>query len=112
MSIRLLPVVVVDRAEQAVSGESAQFGIAEVQRGLFPLGGSTVRLQRQIAFTNAADLLLTGRLISAQLYGVTSWDPWSLSAAVIALGVFAFLATSIPAARASAIDPMRALRTE
>ena len=51
--------------EIRVAGESAQLGIAEVQRGLFPLGGSTVRLQRQIAFTNAADLLLTGRLISA-----------------------------------------------
>jgi enoyl-CoA hydratase len=48
-----------------VAGESAQFGIAEVRRGLFPLGGSTVRLPRQIAYTNAADLLLTGRLISA-----------------------------------------------
>ena len=51
--------------EIRVAGESSQIGVAEVQRGLFPLGGSTVRLQRQIAFTNAADLLLTGRLISA-----------------------------------------------
>jgi enoyl-CoA hydratase len=48
-----------------VAGESAQLGIAEVRRGLFPLGGSTVRLQRQIPFTQAADLLLTGRLVSA-----------------------------------------------
>ena len=52
--------------EIRVAGESAQLGVAEVRRGLFPLGGSTVRLQRQIAFTNAADLLLTGRLIGAQ----------------------------------------------
>ncbi len=56
---------VLQATELRVAGESAQFGIAEVRRGLFPLGGSTVRLQRQIAFTNAADLLLTGRLISA-----------------------------------------------
>src|SRR5690606_39210158 len=42
-----------------------QFAIAEVRRGLFPLGGSTVRLQRQIPFTMAADLLLTGRMIGA-----------------------------------------------
>src|SRR4051794_19183619 len=56
---------ILQATEIRVAGESAQFGIAEVQRGLFPLGGSTVRLQRQIAFTNAADLLLTGRLISA-----------------------------------------------
>ncbi len=49
-----------------VAGESATFGVAEVRRGLFPLGGSTVRLRRQIGYTNAAELLLTGRTISAQ----------------------------------------------
>ena len=56
---------ILQATEIRVAGESAQLGIAEVRRGLFPLGGSTVRLQRQIGFTNAADLLLTGRLISA-----------------------------------------------
>lgn len=56
---------ILQATEIRVAGESAQLGIAEVRRGLFPIGGSTVRLQRQIAFTNAADLLLTGRLISA-----------------------------------------------
>ncbi len=48
-----------------VAGESATFGVAEVRRGLFPLGGSTVRLRRQIPFTIAAELLLTGRQMSA-----------------------------------------------
>jgi enoyl-CoA hydratase len=57
---------ILQATEIRVAGESSQLGIAEVQRGLFPLGGSTVRLQRQIGFTMAADLLLTGRLISAQ----------------------------------------------
>ncbi|CAN5636515.1 crotonase/enoyl-CoA hydratase family protein [soil metagenome] len=56
---------ILQATELRVAGESAQFGVAEVRRGLFPLGGSTVRLQRQIPFTVAADLLLTGRLISA-----------------------------------------------
>jgi enoyl-CoA hydratase/carnithine racemase len=49
-----------------VAGQSAQFGIAEVRRGLFPIGGSTVRLRRQIPYTRAAELLLTGRLIPAE----------------------------------------------
>ena len=57
---------ILQATEIRVAGESAKFGVAEVRRGLFPLGGSTVRLQRQIAFTNAADLLLTGRMITAQ----------------------------------------------
>ena len=39
--------------------------MAEVRRGLFPLGGSTVRLSRQIPYTVAADLLLTGRFVPA-----------------------------------------------
>ena len=49
-----------------VAAESAIFGVAEVKRGLFPLGGSTVRLRRQIPYTLAAELLLTGRQMSAQ----------------------------------------------
>src|SRR6202045_5525505 len=44
-----------------VAGESAKFGVFEARRGLFPLGGSTVRLRRQIPFTVAMDLLLTPR---------------------------------------------------
>ncbi len=48
-----------------IAGASAKFGVAEVKWGLFPLGGSTVRLRRQIPYTVAMDLLLTGRLIGA-----------------------------------------------
>jgi enoyl-CoA hydratase len=48
-----------------VAAESARFGISEARWGLFPLGGSAVRLPRQIPYTVAADLLLTGRHIGA-----------------------------------------------
>lgn len=48
-----------------VAGESAKFGVFEARRGLFPLGGSTVRLRRQIPFTVAMDLLLTARQVDA-----------------------------------------------
>ncbi|MGW5453352.1 crotonase/enoyl-CoA hydratase family protein [Nocardia sp. NPDC003979] len=48
-----------------VAGESAKFGVSEARWGLFPLGGSAVRLARQIPYTVAADLLLTGRHITA-----------------------------------------------
>jgi len=43
-----------------VAGESAMFGVTEVQRALFPLAGSTVRLRRQIPYAIAAEILLTG----------------------------------------------------
>ncbi|GLW19362.1 enoyl-CoA hydratase [Streptomyces sp. NBRC 13847] len=49
-----------------VAGESATFGLFEVRRGLFPLGGSTVRLARQIPHTHALEMLLTGRPYTAE----------------------------------------------
>ncbi|WP_062988516.1 crotonase/enoyl-CoA hydratase family protein [Nocardia anaemiae] len=48
-----------------VAAESAKFGVSEARWGLFPLGGSAVRLVRQIPYTVAADILLTGRHITA-----------------------------------------------
>jgi ABC-type antimicrobial peptide transport system permease subunit len=53
-----------------------------------------------------------GRLISSQLYGVSSWDPPALIVAAIALAISAFFAAIIPAGRAASISPMKALRTE
>jgi enoyl-CoA hydratase len=49
-----------------VAGRSAQFGLTEAKLGLFPLGGSTVRLQRQVPFTKAMEILLLGERFSAQ----------------------------------------------
>jgi enoyl-CoA hydratase len=48
-----------------VAGESARFGVSEARWSLFPLGGSAVRLVRQLPYTLAADILLTGRHIKA-----------------------------------------------
>ncbi len=53
-----------------------------------------------------------GRLIAAQLYGVSSWDPFALSVAACALAACALVATIIPATHAAAISPMDALRLE
>ena len=53
-----------------------------------------------------------GRLISAQLYGVSSWDPLALGVAAGALAICSFFAAIIPANRAASISPMNALRIE
>jgi predicted permease len=53
-----------------------------------------------------------GRLISSQLYGVSSWDPLALTVAACALAISAFFAAIIPAARAASISPTDALRAE
>jgi ABC-type antimicrobial peptide transport system permease subunit len=53
-----------------------------------------------------------GKLVSAQLYRVTFWDPMALGAAAGALGLAALVAALIPASRAAAISPMTALRSD
>lgn len=49
-----------------VAGESAMFGVTEVQRGLFPMAGSAVRLRRQIPYAVAAEMLLAGEDLPAK----------------------------------------------
>lgn len=49
-----------------VAGESARFGVTEVQRGLFPMAGSAVRLRRQIPYAIAAEMLLAGEDLPAR----------------------------------------------
>jgi enoyl-CoA hydratase len=48
-----------------VAGQSARFGVSEVRWGLYPGAGSAVRLRRQIPYTVAAEILLTGKHITA-----------------------------------------------
>jgi enoyl-CoA hydratase len=58
-----------------VAAEHATFGIGEPRRGLFPGGGSTTKLPRQIAFPWAMEILLTAEPISAQKayhYGIVN----------------------------------------
>jgi putative ABC transport system permease protein len=52
------------------------------------------------------------RLIASSLYGVKSWDPTVFIAVPFLLSLVALLATLIPAARASRLDPMKALRID
>ena len=53
-----------------------------------------------------------GRLISARLYGVPSWDPLALTVAAATLAFCAFIAAIVPATRAASISPVIALREE
>jgi enoyl-CoA hydratase/carnithine racemase len=48
-----------------IAAEDARFGLAEVKWSLFPMGGSTVRLPRQISYCSAMEILLTGEQITA-----------------------------------------------
>ena len=82
--------------------------------------GSVTRLVLRGAFVQVVIGLLIGipiaigcaRLIAAQLYQVKGWDPLVLAGSIVALGFCALLASIIPAQRAAAIDPAKALRAE
>ncbi|HEY1924271.1 MAG TPA: ABC transporter permease [Candidatus Acidoferrum sp.] len=82
--------------------------------------GKVLKLVLRAAFQRVAIGLLlglplavgAGRLISAQLYGVSSWDPAALGISAGALAVCSFFAAIIPANRAASIHPMNALRVE
>ncbi|WP_329425760.1 crotonase/enoyl-CoA hydratase family protein [Streptosporangium sp. NBC_01495] len=49
-----------------VVAESATLGLFEARRALFPMGGSAIRLPRQIPYAFAMDILLTGRAVTAR----------------------------------------------
>ncbi|MGH2725905.1 MAG: enoyl-CoA hydratase-related protein, partial [Actinomycetota bacterium] len=49
-----------------IASTEASFGIAEPKRGLFPGGGTTVRLPRQIPFAWAMEILLTAEQVDPE----------------------------------------------
>jgi enoyl-CoA hydratase len=49
-----------------VAADSASIALSEVQRGLFPMAGTTVRLPRQIPYTLAMEVMLLGEPLTAQ----------------------------------------------
>lgn len=49
-----------------VAAENAKFGLQEVKWAIFPMGGSSVKLPRQLPYARAMEILLTGELMDAE----------------------------------------------
>ncbi len=79
--------------------------LALVLRGAFGLIALGLLLGLPLA-------LVAGRFLGTQLYGMNPYNPVVISIAAAALGLSAFVASLIPALRASRISPMEALRAE
>lgn len=75
------------------------------------LGGALAQAGIGIAVGIPA-ALAAGRLLADQLYGVKTSDPVILGGTAMMLAACAAVAGVIPAARASSIDPVRALRVD
>ncbi len=56
--------------------------------------------------------LAIGRVIATQLWGVSAYDPWTLTAVPLLLLATGLVACWLPARRASHVDPLVALRYE
>jgi putative ABC transport system permease protein len=64
------------------------------------------------SMAGVAGSLALSRLMKGLLYGVRPFDPITLAAVIAALSLVALLSSSVPAMRATRIDPMTALRAE
>ena len=49
-----------------VAARDARFGQIEIKRGIYPVGGATIRMPREIGWANAMRWLLTGDEIPAE----------------------------------------------
>src|SRR4051812_2112758 len=82
--------------------------------------GSVVRLilgqaLRPVAIGAAAGVLVSlaaSRVLASQLFGVSSSDPLTIAAVLATLTGVAVVASAVPARRAAAVDPTRALQAE
>ena len=71
-----------------------------------------LRLIAMAAIAGVAIALLSGRLVTALLLGVSPRDPLTFAVVILVLGAAGLIASAVPAVRASHVDPMLALRRE
>jgi ABC-type antimicrobial peptide transport system permease subunit len=99
----------------AVAQQSKDIGIrmalgARASDVLRSVVGRAMTLAGLGVIAGLAAALVFGGAIRSQLFGVTIFDPATLSAVVIVLLASAAIASLMPALRASRIDPVKAFR--
>jgi enoyl-CoA hydratase len=89
-----------------LAAEHARFGLPEVKWSIYPFGGATVKLVQQIGYVHAMDLLLTGRLVTADFAASIYLVNRVLPAADV-LGAAINTATEIAANSPSAVQAVK-----
>jgi predicted permease len=72
--------------------------------------GRAVRLIGLGLLIGSAAAIGVGELLKSQLYGISPRDPATFAGIILLLGAVGLLATWLPARRATAVDPLTALR--
>jgi enoyl-CoA hydratase/carnithine racemase len=89
-----------------LAAEHARFGLPEVKWSIYPFGGATVKLVQQVGYVHAMDLLLTGRLVTADFAARIGLVNRVLRAADV-LGAAIETATAIAANSPSAVQAVK-----
>jgi predicted permease len=101
----------------AVSRRTNEIGIrmalgARAEQVLGMVLGEALWMTTAGVVVGLAGAMAVGRLIASQLYGLKAWDPATLTAAALLLVLVALASSWVPARRAAAVDPSKALRAE
>jgi putative ABC transport system permease protein len=99
--------------EQRVREIGVRVALGASRREIFRLiVGNGMKLALGGALVGVPAALGLTRMMSSLLSGLVSTDPMTYATVVLLLGVAAFLASYLPARRATRIDPLVALRTD
>ncbi len=117
LALLLASVGIAGVMSQAVRQRTAEIGVrmalgAEPRRVVSGLLAEGMRLVAIGLLIGIAGALAASRVLSSFLYGIGAADPATYATVGLVLAACAALACWIPARRAAAIDPMRALRAE
>jgi predicted permease len=99
--------------EQRTREIGIRLALGAQRRGVVVLVVREMALIAAIATVVALpSVVALARLFRSQLYGITTFDPVTLAAALLLTAAMVILAATLPARRAASVQPVQALRTE
>jgi ABC-type antimicrobial peptide transport system permease subunit len=99
--------------EQRTREIGVRLALGSQRRGVIVLVVREMAIIAAIATAVALpSVVALARLFSSQLYDVATFDPLTLTVAVLLTAIMVAMAAAIPARRAATVEPMQALRTE